>query len=306
MPKAKRKVMPIIMVGDTFGDFSVVQAPERKLARAEVSRKLLLIRHVCGATYPTSAGTLLYQTRSFCPACMSNPIKIGDRFERYVVIAGPDMRLHKTTGRARPFWRIRCDCEAQYTIPADRLKSGGRWCPGCQPNPSGCRRSRTQAEKDNIAAHSRTHGMSKSPEYSVWRGMLDRCTNPKNKKWHLYGGSKIKVCPTWMESFDAFFRDMGPRPSPRHTLDRLNGKRGYEPDNCAWRTYTEQNRNRRNTVMLDTPDGPRPLAEFTGDAVVSHSLVTIRMKRLGWSFERAKYTPSQSPGPRGPRRKRAA
>lgn len=88
------------------------------------------------------------------------------------------------------------------------------------------------------------------PEYQAWKSMIDRCTDPKNSAWHDYGGRGIKVCTEWMNSFDAFYRDMGPRPKG-HSLDKIDNLKDYSPDNCRWSTIKEQNRNRRNVALYE-------------------------------------------------------
>lgn len=89
------------------------------------------------------------------------------------------------------------------------------------------------------------HAMRDTPEYLVRANILDRCLNPNAEDYPNYGGRGITVCKEWEESFLAFYRDMGPRPSPDLTIDRINNDLGYFPDNCEWRTRTEQARNRR-------------------------------------------------------------
>ena len=88
------------------------------------------------------------------------------------------------------------------------------------------------------------HGMSRSPEYNSWAGMLKRCYNPNNPSYKNYGGRGIKVCDRWRHSFINFYSDMGGRPSGL-TLDRVDNDGNYEFSNCRWATDKEQNNNQR-------------------------------------------------------------
>lgn len=82
-------------------------------------------------------------------------------------------------------------------------------------------------------------------EYAAWVNMRHRCHNPRNKSYPYYGGRGIAVCEQWRTSFAAFITDVGPRPSPRHTLDRIDNAGDYEPGNVRWATWKEQRANRR-------------------------------------------------------------
>lgn len=88
------------------------------------------------------------------------------------------------------------------------------------------------------------HGMWRTPEHSTWCSMRTRCDNQNVREYSRYGGRGIKVCDRW-SSFENFYADMGPRPSPQHSIDRIDNEKGYEPGNVRWATRLEQNRNRR-------------------------------------------------------------
>lgn len=131
------------------------------------------------------------------------------------------------------------------------------------------------------------HGMSGSPEYRAWIAMRVRCTKTDDPAYGRYGGRGITVDPEWMNSFDAFIAHMGPRPSPRHTLERLDNELGYGPDNCHWAVWEDQNRNRRNTVFVEHRGERRPLAELCEVHKVDYGRTWRRIFTFGWSPERA-------------------
>lgn len=99
----------------------------------------------------------------------------------------------------------------------------------------------------------RTHGMRGTPEYRAWCNIKARCTDQNRADWSRYGGKGIKMCSEWSDSFEKFYRDIGPRPSPRHSIDRIDGARGYEPGNCRWASLATQSRNRGVVIARQLP-----------------------------------------------------
>ena len=134
--------------------------------------------------------------------------------------------------------------------------------------------------------HGNCSGGKRTPEYRAWVGMKSRCYNPKVAEYPDYGGRGIKVCSRWLNDFEAFLADMGPRPRRGYSLDRIDGCKDYEPSNVRWATYTEQNRNKRGNVPL-TVDG---ITQFIGDWArqvgIHHQTIRSRIYR-GWDAKRA-------------------
>src|ERR1700730_15678952 len=99
-----------------------------------------------------------------------------------------------------------------------------------------------------IHGHTYANGVKKeSHEYNSWRNMRARCLYPKHVGYERWGGRGIKVCERWLHSFDNFLTDMGLKPTPKHTIHRINSSGNYEPSNCKWASPMEQNAHCRGT-----------------------------------------------------------
>jgi hypothetical protein len=113
--------------------------------------------------------------------------------------------------------------------------------------PFQARLSRQRFCSKSCGAHvskNRRHGLTHTKEHKIWRRIKQRCHNPRTSDYPYYGAKGIRMCDRWLNSFEAFYADMGPRPSAMHTVDRIDGAKDYEPANCRWATKVEQNRNR--------------------------------------------------------------
>lgn len=140
------------------------------------------------------------------------------------------------------------------------------------------------------------HGEAKagsiSPEYRAWRSMVSRCMSVTNVAWKDYGGRGITVCQRWLK-YENFLADMGRRPSPQHSLDRMKNDQGYSPDNCRWASKKVQARNRRSSTSIEWKGETRTIAEWAEITGLTVSAITQRL-RADWPIELV-MTASQRP-----------
>jgi hypothetical protein len=130
----------------------------------------------------------------------------------------------------------------------------------------------------------------RNPGYDPWSAMRARCLNAAHHAYKDYGARGIKVCERWND-FNNFLADMGPRPCSRHTIERIDNNGNYEPGNCRWATMKEQNRNRRNTLMVKFRGSQMPLIEACELAGNDYNRVHHRIS-AGWDVLRAIETPA--------------
>lgn len=142
------------------------------------------------------------------------------------------------------------------------------------------------------------HFLCHTRENSIWRAMRQRCSNPNDQDYSEYGGRGITICKEWA-SFAAFYRDMGPIPSPKHSIDRIDNDGNYEPGNCRWASPLEQQNNRRNNRHYDW-NGQRMTAPQIYRAAQPPVKFHTFHARLyyGWPIERAVSEPAVPPNKR--------
>lgn len=167
--------------------------------------------------------------------------------------------------QGRYYWTCRCDCGKETIARASDLTTGNTTSCGCVK-----------------FTHKTTHGLRDSPEYVVWNNMLQRCGNSSNPMFHYYGERGIEVCPQW-QSFGTFIADMGPRPSPDHSIERRDVNGNYEPDNCYWATPDVQANNRRNNVVVEFEGQSYTLAQLAAKTGVGYQTLRQRIFKQGLS-----------------------
>lgn len=133
----------------------------------------------------------------------------------------------------------------------------------------------------------RRHGLSRTKEYFAWSQMKSRCLNPAHNNWADYGGRGIRVHEPWANSFTAFLDDVGHAPSQRMTLDRINNDGHYEPGNCRWATYLQQEQNKRTSRFYDVRGEKMTIRDMSARFSVNPVTLYARLNYLGWSIERA-------------------
>lgn len=129
------------------------------------------------------------------------------------------------------------------------------------------------------------HGHHKVPEYKTWVNIKQRCYNEKNDQYNDYGGRGITMCDEWLESFEAFYRDMGPRPSPSHTVERTDNDKGYCKENCKWATRLDQNNNTRRNVFYAYNGTYKTLAAWCREFGLEYNAIYQKITRGGQTFE---------------------
>jgi hypothetical protein len=171
-----------------------------------------------------------------------------------------------------------CDCGNLHLATGSSLRRGSVTSCGC-------------LRREMVASKNTKHGLSHLPEYEVWLKMRDRCTNERATDASHYLGRGISVCERWMNSFEAFFEDMGPRPTARHTIERKNNDLGYCKENCCWATRKEQARNTRQTIQITINGVTKTAVEWAEINGLKPSTVYQRI-RNGWDAVAAATIPA--------------
>lgn len=195
----------------------------------------------------------------------------GRRFGR-VVVDGPADIVHNPNGQPAQRWRCSCDCGAQLVTRGIALRHGHTRSCGC-------------LQREKVGASRRTHGGSRTPEYHALAAMIRRCERPTGPDAHLYYARGITVCDRWRNDFAAFLADMGPKPSPQHSIDRIDVNGHYEPGNCRWALPVVQANNTRRNVYLTVDGETMSAAQWADRMGIRRSTVYARVAR-GWAVDR--------------------
>jgi hypothetical protein len=184
----------------------------------------------------------------------------GIRFSYLLV----QKRNQTNTNSGKPQWVCLCDCGRVVVVAANNLKAGNVKSCGCW-------------RKERMTIENRTHGLSNTPEYDAWAAMKRRCFLETNENYSRYGGRNITVCESWINSFENFYEDMGPRPSPEHTLDREDNNGNYDKNNCRWATQLEQANNRSTNTYCEFEGEVLTVAQLARKINMDYELLLSRL-----------------------------
>lgn len=201
----------------------------------------------------------------------------GHKYNKLTVIELSPQRLY---GK-RVAWVCECECGKRVVVTGNALRSGNTKSCGCLN------------DNERLGNMQRTHGMRKTPTYNNWTAMKQRCYYIKNKKYADYGGRGIFMCDEWKGSFEAFLRDMGPRPFAKAEIDRIDNNGPYCKDNCRWVTRRGNMTNTRCSVYLTIDGVTREIHEWAKVSPASAGCILQRVRALGWDHKSAVETPPQ-------------
>lgn len=173
-------------------------------------------------------------------------------------------------------WECLCDCGSIVFVLTGNLIQGRTRSCGC-------------LHRDTRTKHGHSSRAATSPEYRSWASMLSRCTNPRNRRYARYGGRGIAVCDRWQD-FQNFLADVGARPGPGYSIERVNNDGNYEPGNCRWATTAEQNRNNSNTHFVAFNGKTQCVTDWAIETGLHRNTIFQRLK-LGWSVEQTLTAP---------------
>jgi hypothetical protein len=204
----------------------------------------------------------------------------GKTFGRWTVIKFAFFKEFPC-GDRKDYWICKCECgTVRPVLRAQLIRRHDKSSKSC-----GC------LQRETVIKMNITHGMTGTTELETWKGIRARCYNPNKEQYKDYGGRGIKVCDAWRNSFSQFLADMGPKPHPEYTIERMNNDGDYEQGNCIWADRLHQGRNTRRIKRYTFNGESKTSAEWGEVLGIHKELIYKRVHRYRWTIERALTTP---------------
>lgn len=255
-----------IKVNETYNGVKILL----DLGYSNNSRKYLCVCPDCGENFViTSHSVGITRACKKCSKKYAYKDITNNRYGRLVAVK----LLGREKGQTK--WICKCDCGNTAIVSQGKLGKNTFSC--------GCLKRETSLLGGNKRKSARVNfgRIRNHPLYNIWITMKSRCYNTHSVSYKKYGERGIKVCERWLGEcgFENFVNDMGERPSKNYSIDRINVDGDYCPENCRWATYTEQNRNRRNTLYVYLNGEKVPLSEVCKEYGIPYSKARILFKK---------------------------
>lgn len=276
----------IDLTGQRFGRLTVIERAESKITPNGSRKAMWKCRCDCGNIVTVKGASLKTGNTKSCGCLNLEKISersladlTGQKFGRLTVLERSE---NSKTGKAK--WLCKCDCGNEVSVMSTSLISGRTKSCGC-------------FHRETSAKNNYRHGLRNKRLYGVWQGMIARCYNKNNSVYENYGGRGISVCKEWRNDFQSFYdwsmangydenAERG-----KYTLDRINTRGNYEPDNCRWITIAKQQLNKRTNVLIEFCGKKQTLKEWSDELGISYATLHHRLFRENWGVEKAFTTP---------------
>lgn len=200
----------------------------------------------------------------------------GQRFGRLVVESSERV---KKNGKSHVYWICQCDCGNRTKVKAIYLTRGETASCGC-------------LSKEILTNRNKSHGLSDTRQYSIWKDMIKRCENPNHAAHRYYFDKGIKVCDEWRNDFRNFYDwSISAGYQEDLTIDRIDTNGNYEPSNCRWVSMKRQGNNKTNNRIIEFKGLRRTTAEWADITGIPSGTIRARIDKYKWSVEKALTTP---------------